>query len=174
MVELALDPSSSRSKPKTPPWNLDRSPLLVGSRRKKTDRGQDQLFFSSQKPPGSCLCFSRTKVLHSSGSSTIGLPFVLAEYVACSPDRTCYRTLARVAAPYRAFRDSATYLPLECHFLPKGAKLALGKRRSGGYHPQPTKPPPRLNRPAESRRQPDTHTPKTAGFGGSGRLFVCA
>ena len=44
-------------------------------------------------------------------------------------------------------------LPLACHHLPKGTKSELGRGVSGEYHPQPTKPLPRLNRPVESRRQ---------------------
>ena len=43
-VKLAREPASSRPKPcaslKERCWNLARSPLLVGPRRKKADRGQ--------------------------------------------------------------------------------------------------------------------------------------
>ena len=94
---------------------------------------------------------------HSPGPSTIELPSTLAESSAYSPDKACHGTLVRTAAPYQAFTtvpSAICHLPLACHLLPKGAKLEFGKGAPGGRHPQPTKPPLRLNRPAESRGQP--------------------
>ena len=94
----------------------------------------------SQKPPGSRLRFSRTGVQHSPGSSTIELPPTLAESGAYSPDRPGF----------------SRQCPLRhaCHHLPKSTKLEIGRGAPGEHHPQPTIPPRRLNRPAESRRQP--------------------
>ena len=96
---------------------------------------------------------------------------ILAEYDAYSLNST-YATLliTRESVPRHARACCGAlpdvtrqhHLPLACHLLlPKGAKLQLTKGTSGGYHPQPTEPPPRLNRPAEPR------TPKS-GFGGRG------
>ena len=88
-----------------------------------------------------------------SGSSMIELPFTFAEPSADSPDRACYGTFARDAAPYQSFRDSTPCL-LRATPPPKGAKLAIGRGTSGEHYPQPTRPLPRLNRPAKPRSQP--------------------
>ena len=105
---------SSRPKPcsflsENFPMNLARLPLLVGSGRKKTYRGQKSQL-SPQKPPGSRLWFSFTTVQHFPDSSAIELPSTLTESGAYSPDRACHGTLARAAPPYQAFRDSGTFL----------------------------------------------------------------
>ena len=74
---------------------------------------RDQLF--PQKPLGSPLCFSRTGVQHSPGSSTIELPSALVESGAYPPDR------ALTGSPRQCS------LPLACRHLPKGAKLEHGR-----------------------------------------------
>ena len=103
------------------------------------------------------------------GSSTIELPVALAESIAYSPDRARRGTLAPAAAPHQAFRDNSVSpsLPLACRLLPKGTKLELERGPTGGhYRPQPTKPPPRLNRPQTAswwhlfRVSPDLHPPE--------------
>ena len=63
---------------------------------------------SPQKPPGSRLRFSRTRVQHSPGSSTIELPSVSPNLVLTRPIAPCHGTLARAVAPCQIFRDSAT------------------------------------------------------------------
>ena len=94
---------------------------------------------------------------------------ILAEYDAYSPNSTCAALrITRESVPRHARACCGAlpdvprqrHLPLAFHLLlPKDTKLELTRGASGGYHPQPTEPPPRLNRPAESR------TPKP-GFGG--------
>ena len=78
--KLALDPASSRSKPCAFLKNILK--ILSGRRSslallgKKQTVIRDQL--SDQKPPGSRLWFSRTRVQHSPGSSTIKLSSALS------------------------------------------------------------------------------------------------
>ena len=74
----------------------------------------------------------------------------LAEYGAYSPDKTCHDTLARAAAPYQTFSDSATCFSRTTSSR-RTPNWLPGRGALGGHHPQPTKPPPHLNRPAESR-----------------------
>ena len=86
----------------------------------------------------------------------IELPCALAESGVCSSDRACHGA----APPYQTFRDLGCPVG-QCHLsasrmpplIPEGHQT-IGARRRRIAGPQPTKPPPRLNRPAESRRQP--------------------
>ena len=96
-----------------------------------------QLF--PQKPPGSSLCSSRTGVQPSPGSSTIELPSTFAESGAYPPDR---------ALPGSPQQWS---LPLAYRHTPRRAPNWVSEEaRTWERHPQPTIPPPRLNRQAES------------------------
>ena len=115
-------------------------PLLAFVRRKQTVV-RDHI--SPQKPPGSRLWFSPTRVQHSPSSSTIELPSAL--------DRVCNGSLARAVAPYRHIRLSVTVLCVSVTHL-NGTKLILERGASGGHHPQPTKLPLRLNPPEELNR----------------------
>ena len=99
--------------------------------------------FFPQKHPGSSLRFSRTGVQPSPGSSTIELPSAFPESGAYSPDR---------ALPGSPRQCS---LPFACrHTSRKAPNWGSEEARTWEHHPQPTIPPPRLNRQAESRRQP--------------------
>ena len=115
-MKSAREPASSRPKPcaslKKP---HESCPFAApcGPRRKKNDRGQRSAF-PPQKPPGSRLQFSRTRVHPSSGSSTIELPSAFAESSAYPPDRE------------QAHRDSAPCLS-RAATLPKATKLELGR-----------------------------------------------
>ena len=156
LVKPALESASSRPKPcaslKNAPEILPVRHFLLALVGRKQTVVRDQL--SRQKHSGSrFLWFSCTRIQHFSGSSKIELLYVLAEFGAYSPDRAFHGALARAAAPHQAFRDSAP-LPFAWHHLPKGTNLDLGRGATGENHPQPTKPQARLNRPAESGRQP--------------------
>ena len=125
------------------PTNLARSPLLVVLVGRKMTVVRDQLF--PQKPPGSSLWFSRTGVQPSPGSSTIELPSAFAESGAYPPDSRVLPGSPRQCS-----------LPLACRHPPEGPQIGAREeaRTWEHHHPQPTIPPPRLNRQAESRRQP--------------------
>ena len=125
------------------PTNLARSPLLVALVGRKMTVVRDQLF--PQKPPGSSLWFSRTGVRPSPGSSTIELPSAFAESGAYPPDSRVLPGSPRQCS-----------LPLACRHPPEGHQIGAREeaRTWEHHHPQPTIPPPRLNRQAESRRQP--------------------
>ena len=121
---------------------------------------------SRQKPPGSSLLFTRTGVQPSPDSSTIELPPPSLNLVHTHP-----------IEHYQALRDSAPCLS-RAATLPKGIKLGLGRGGTWEHHPQPTIPPPRLNRQAIAKaaswlhllrvspaphppeRPSHTHTPK--------------
>ena len=143
-MKPAREPASSRPKPcaslKKSPTILARSPLLVALVGRKMTVVRHQLFL--QKPPGSSLWFSRTGVQPSPGSSAIELPSAFAESGAYPPDR---------ALPGSPRQCS---LPLACRHPSEGHQIGARKRSTWEHHPQPTIPPPRLNRQAESRRQP--------------------
>ena len=146
----AREPASSRPKPCASKKNAPTNRILPVCRsllalvRKKQTVVRDEL--SPQKLPGSRLWFSRTRVQHSPGSSTIELPSVLAISGDYSPDSACHGTLPRAAASYPASR-----VPLP----PEGHEIGARKRRAPGNTilTQPL-PPPRPNRPAESRKRP--------------------
>ena len=104
---------------------------------------RDQL--SPHKPSDSCLEFSRTRVQHSPGSSTIEPPFAPPEYVAYSP-----------------LIEHARYACAPCSALPgftrqfhppKATKLELGRSARGKDRPNTTKSPPRVNRPQRLNRE---------------------
>ena len=124
------------------PTNLARSPLLVALVGRKMTVVRDQLF--PQKPPGSSLWFSRTGVQPSPGSSTIAALRLRRIW--------CYPPDSRVL-PGSPRQCS---LPLACRHPPEGHQIGAREeaRTWEHHHPQPTIPPPRLNRQAESRRQP--------------------
>ena len=77
-----------------------------------------QLF--PEKPPGSSMCFSRTGVQPSPGSSTIELPSAFAESGAYPPDR------ALPGSPRQCC------LPLACRHPPEGHQIGSWKRRALG------------------------------------------
>ena len=118
-----------------------RSMLALVGRKQTVVR--DQVF--PQKPHGLRLWFSRTGVQYSHGSSTIEVPSVFDEFGTYPPDR---RELSGSPRPCS--------LPLASRHLPKGTKLELERgAHTWEHHPQPNiMPPPRLNRPAKSQRQP--------------------
>ena len=94
-MKLACDPASNRPKPCK---SLKNGPRILPVRRsllalvgRKHIVARDHLF--PQKPPGSRLGFSRPRVPHLSGSSTIELPSALAESGSSAPNTTCHGTL---------------------------------------------------------------------------------
>ena len=143
-MKPALEPASNCPKPCASPKNsprilLVRRSLLAFVGRKQTVV-RDQLF--PQKPPGSRLRFSCTGAQHSPDSSTIELLSALAESGVYPSGRTL---------PGFPRVPPASRVPLP----PEGQQIGARKRRAPGkHHPQSTIQPPRLNRPAESRRQP--------------------
>ena len=104
----SIHPFKALSFPDKRPRNLARSQLLVGSRRKKTDRGQRPAF------PSQTSRFVPLILAHKSST----LPWLVNDRAALYPrriwflltDRACHGTLARAAAPYQDFRDSVTCL----------------------------------------------------------------
>ena len=141
-MKLAREPASSRPKPcaslKKP---HESCPFAApcGPRRKENDVVRDQLF--PQKPPGSRFRFSRTGVQPSPGSSTIELPSAFAESGAYPPDRELPGSPRQCS------------LPLACRH-PRAPNWSSEEAHTWKDHSQPTILPPRLNRQAESRRQP--------------------
>ena len=139
-MKPAREPASSRPKPcaflKKP---HESCPFAApcGPRRKKNDRGQRSAFPSETSR-------SRTGVQPSPGSSTIELPSAFAESGAYPPDRELPDSPRQCS------------LPLACRHPPEGHQIGAREeaRTWEHHHPQPTIPPPRLNRQAESRRQP--------------------
>ena len=136
LVKSAREPASSRPKPGVSlkkPHKSCPSAAPCGPRRKKNYRGHTSVF------PSETSRFKSVIVHRGSvppGSSTIELPSAFAESGAHPPDR------------------ALTGSPRQCT-LPKGTKLELGRdAHLGTPYPQPTIPPPRLNRQTESRRQP--------------------
>ena len=77
-----------------------------------------QLF--PQKPPGSSLCFSRTGVQPSPGSSTIELPSAFAEFGAYPPDRELPGSPRQCS------------LPLACRHPPEGHQIGARKMCAPG------------------------------------------
>ena len=143
-MKPASEPASSRRKPcaslKKP---HDPCPFVArcGPRRKQKKNvvGYQLL---SQKPPGSRLRFSRIGVHPSPGSSKIELPSAFAESRPYPPDRALPGS-PRQCSPPLARRHTSRRTP----------KRSSEEVRTWEHHPQPTMPPPRLNRTAESRRQ---------------------
>ena len=144
LVKPAREPASSLPKPcaslkNAPPILPVRCSLLALVGRKQTVV-RDQLF--PQKPPVSRLWFSRTGVQHSPGSSMIELPSAVAESGAYSPDRALLGS-----------HDSAPCLS-RATISRRPPNSSLEEACTWEHHFWPTIPPPRLNRRAESRRQP--------------------
>ena len=145
-MKPACEPVSSLPKPYVSlknPTNLARSPLLIRPRRKKTDRGQTSAFplGTSRFAP---LISAHRGVQHFPSSSTIELPSAFAESGgAYPPDR---------ALPGSPRQCSLTFA---CrHTSRRAPNWSSEEARTWKHHPQPTTPPPRLNRQAESRRKP--------------------
>ena len=115
-MKPAPEPNSARPKPLFPLENatgilpVRRSRLALVEKHMAVVRNQ----LSSQKPPGSLLSFSRTRVQHFVGSSTIELPSILAESGGYSPSSTCSNTVVPAAAPIRLS-------------APEGHRAALGE-----------------------------------------------
>ena len=146
-MKPAREPASSRPKPcaylEKPHDSLARSPHLVGPRRKKTDHGQRSTF------PSETSRFAPLIVTHR-GSA---LPWLI-DNSSCPPPSP---NLVRIHPKER-------YQTLcDMHNAPCLSRVATSRRasnwsseeaRTWKHHPQPTIQPPRLSRPAESRRQP--------------------
>ena len=138
-MKPAREPASSRPRPcvslKNAPSILPvRRSVLVLVGRKQTAL-RVQLF--AQKPPGSRLEFSHTRVQHSPCSLTIEPPPALAKSGTYSPDRACHSALAHAAAPYEAFRDSAA-CP-SCAPTPRRARNLCSEEAHRGWTPSSTK-----------------------------------
>ena len=104
---------------------LEKAPRILPFRRslsalvgRKMTVVRHQLF--PQKPPGSRICFSRTGVQPSPGSSTIELPSAFAESGAYPPDREL------PGSPQQCS------LPLACRHRPEGHQIGARKRRTPG------------------------------------------
>ena len=118
-MKLAREPASSRPKPRgslKKPHEVCPFAAPCGPRRKKKDRSQTSAFPSEP----SSLCFSRTGVQPSPGSSTIELPSAFAESGAYPPDR---------ALPGSPRQCS---LPLACRHPSEGHQIGARKRRAPG------------------------------------------
>ena len=125
-------------RPSKAPSSL--APGLLGFCRKNSGQSQKSVFSSSLS--GSRLLFSRTRVQHFLGSSTVKLPSILTGSGVCLPTQqyvrqqacACNDTLSGVLRQY--------HLPLACHTLPKDTKLGLRLRRAWRNRPDTTKLPP--------------------------------
>ena len=171
---LARESASGRLKPLE---SVENTPIILPFRRsllalvgRKTNRGQRSAF--PQNLPWLAPLILAIRVLHSRDTSTIDLPSALAETGAYSPDSAFHGTLARAAAPYHDFLRQG-HLSLACHLLPKNTKLALGRGAPSERHHQQSKPPPRLNRPAESRRQPVGVSSRVTRYQSPWTIFGC-
>ena len=143
-MKPAREPEPRRPKPCTSLKKPHESCPFVapcGPRRKKNDRGQTSAFPSET---------SRFKpvILAHRGSA---LPWLV-------DDRATLRLRRIWCVPTRSSttRLSATVLPASRVPPPsrRAPKWGLEEARTWDHHPQPIIPPPRLNRQAESRRQP--------------------
>ena len=138
------EPASSRPKPCASlkkPHESCPCAAPCGPRRKKNDRDQTSAF-PSETSRGSRHRFSRTGVQPSPGSSTIELPSAFAESGAYPSDR---------ALPGSPTVFPASRVPPPSRRAPN---WSLEGAHTWEHHPQTTIPPPRLNRQAESQRQP--------------------
>ena len=120
-MKPAREPASSRQKPCTSlktPYETCPFAAPCGPRRKKKTVVRHQLFH--QKPPGSCLSFSRTGVQPSSDSPMIELPSALAKSGAHHP-----------IEPYHTLRDSVSCLS-HTATPPEGHQIGVRKRRAPG------------------------------------------
>ena len=91
------------------PYSRARLPLLVGSRRMKTDRDRKSALALESSRFVPMIVVHKGSALRP-GSSTIKLISTLAGSWAYLADRAYDGTLARVSTPYQASRDSATCL----------------------------------------------------------------
>ena len=141
-MKPARKPASSRPKPRAPLKKSHES-CPFAARCWSVKRGQRSAF------PLAISRFAPLVLEHSGlglspGLSTIKLPSVLTESGAYPPDRGLSGSSRQTVLP-----DSRVSLS------PEGLQIETRKRRAPGNTPQPTIiPPPRLNRPTESRRQP--------------------
>ena len=136
-MKPAREPATNRPKPcaslKKP---QESCPFAApcGPRRKKNGRGQRSAFPSET---------SRFKpvILAHRGSA---LPWLVNDRGAYPPDRVLPGSPRQCS------------LPLACRHPPEEHQIGAWEeaRTWEHHHPQPTIPPPRLNRQAESRRQP--------------------
>ena len=143
-MKPAREPPSSRPKPCASLKKPHESCLFAascGPRRKKKDRGQTSAF------PSETSLFAPLILVHR-GSA---LPWLVNDRAAfrlhriwCVPTRT------------RTTRPSATVLPASRVPPPsrRAPNWSSKKAHTWKHYPQPTIPPPRLNRQAELRRQP--------------------
>ena len=116
-------------------------PAPCGPRRKKNDRGQTLAFLSETSR------FAPLILAHR-GSA---LPWLINDRAAIRLRRIwCVPTRSRTT------RLSATALPASRVPPPsrRAPNWSSEEAHTWNHHPQPTIPPPRLNRQAESRRQP--------------------
>ena len=140
-MRASIQPSKALCISEKRPTYLARSPLLVGPRRKKTDRGQRSAFLSETS-------WFAPLTLAQRGSA---LPWLVDDRAALRPRHSGAYSPGKTLPGF----PRQCPLPIACHHLPKGNQIGARKRRAPGKHrPQPTIPPPRLNRPAESQRQP--------------------
>ena len=140
-MKPARKPASSRPKPRASLKKSHES-CPFAARCWSVKRGQRSAFPSASSLFALLVLAHRVSGL-SPGLSTIKLPSVLTESGAYQPDRLS-------GSPRQ------TMLPgSRVSLSPEGLQIETGKRRAPENTPQPTIiPPPRLNRPTESRRQP--------------------
>ena len=112
-MRVCIQPSKALCIPVKRPTNLARSPLLVGPRRKKTDRGQRSTF------PSETSRFAHGDSRAQGFSTPLGRR--RSSFPPPSPNlvRTHPKSATRLSA--------AVSLSLACHHLPKGTKLELGR-----------------------------------------------
>ena len=145
-MKPAREPASSRPKPCASLKKSHEScpfDAPCGPRRKKNDdRGQTSAF------PSETSRFKSVILAHLWGSA---LPWLV-------DDRAALRLRRIWCVPTRqsTTRLSATVLPASRVPPPprRAPNWGSEEARTWEHHPQPTIPPPRLNRQAESRRQP--------------------
>ena len=145
-MKLACEPASSRPMlcaSLEKPTNLARSLLFVALVGRKITVFRHQLF--PQKPPGLHL---GPLILAHRGSA---LPWLVHDRAALRLRRIWY-----VLTRWSTTRLSATVFPASR--VPPPSRRAPNwtseEAHTLEHHPQPTIPPPRLNRQVESRRQP--------------------
>ena len=127
--------------PRKSPTNLTRSPLPVGPRRKKTDRGQRSAF------PSETSRFVPLIVAHK-GSA----PPRLVDDGSCHPPSPNLEHTHPIER-YQAFRDSALFLS-HVATSRRAPNWSSEEARTWKHHPQPTIPPPPCLNRSESQRQP--------------------
>ena len=154
MVNPVSEPASSRAKPCASLKNVSDFFCPFSARcwpSEEENRPWSEIRFRLRNLPARAFLFSRIRV--QLDYSTIELPSAVDKPCAYLPDRVCHGMLARAAALYQAFRDSAPCLA--CHHPPEGIPDSRSGRGAPGiHHPQPTKSTPRLDRSAAWRRQP--------------------